>query len=791
MLTRRLAAEIQSLWNVVRSIVQHRISKLYLTWFSALLIIVLSCAVHIRTLHHTVIRLAGTVQAGSLNEVLLRTPLSTFFPDEHLLAVGAVLQVVIVLAIAESVLGWRRTFVIGFSTQFAINILVHTSLHGHIARMFRVATHDFSAIDSGPSAVVIALALATAIEMRYRVLASIASTSLLVSLVVSPHLDGVEHAIAIALGAALWWMTHDLYARSQVLHTPPHRSMSRVLVRRRAIRRLIAGIVFSVGLAALIATIVFPHSHKVERYVGWSLGWRHAAVGVAAASGVGLIVVAAGLARGLHRAWAITAIMLGAIGLTHTTHSTSPEITAYALLALVFVLATGGSFAARSITLPLRVALNRLLLSLGALFVAAFISAEAVFHLTHQQGSTAGITDYVFDALFGWPNTGSHVRTNGFFHAALFGSAAMLALVAFGSILRPAIGGAVSSRQRKLDEVRARTTVQKYGAGTLDYFSLRDDKLWFFWNETLIAYTVRFGVCVVSPDPIGPQYQTHEAWEQFRRFVDRQGWFVCILGANEPWKTFYESMGMSSIYAGDEGIVETKDFTVRGRANKGVRQAATRVERYGYRVEFFDPLSISPQVKSGVLELLEKSRRGGVERGFSMTLGRIFDHRDEGMLMAVCFDKDNVPVAFCQYTPCREINGWSLDLMRRDMGNHPNGLLDFVIVETINHVRETSGGGLGLNFATMRGVLAAERGTGPLRRAQSLVLKKLSDDMQIESLWKFNDKFNPRWLERYVVIDGWENLIHVGLAIASAESLWELPVIGRWLVPKSSRVTAG
>jgi len=758
------------------------------TVVSVALVVILSLGVHIRVLHDVVIHIAGTVQAGSLNEVLIRTPFSSFFPDEHLLAIGAILQVFFIVGIAEAVLGWRRVVVIGLATQFAVNILVHTLLHGHIARIFGIVRHDFTAIDSGPSVIVIVLALATAIELRYRFLAVVVSFIMVEGMAFSPLLSGVEHVLSLALGLILWWLTHDLYRRSQFVTNPPQRSIARVLIRRRVIRRLMSGLVVSVGFSAVIATVVFPHSHRVERYVGWSLGWRHAAVGVTAAAGVGLIIMGTGLARGLRRAWAATVILLASIGLTHATRSSSPELTAYALLALTFVLSAGGSFRARSIVLPLRIAFTRLVTSLLALFITAFVAADAIFHLTHQHVSTSGITDFVFEALFGWPNTGSHARTNGFFHAALFGSAAMVALWALSSILKPALGVSVVSRQRRTDEIRAKHILMESGSGTLDYFALRDDKLWFFWQDTLIAYTVRFGVCVVSPDPIGPHSQTQEAWHHFRKFVDTQGWIICILGANTQWKDFYQSQGMSSIYAGDEGIVESTQFTVAGRSNKGIRQAATRVERYGYTVQFIDPLQISPGLKAGILDLLSKSRRGGVERGFSMTLGRTFDPRDTGMLMAVCCDAAGKPVAFCQYSPCREIDGWSLDLMRRDMGEHPNGLLDFIIVKTINYVRETSGGGLGLNFATMRGVLAAERGNGPIQRIQRVVLRRLSDDMQIESLWKFNDKFNPRWLERFVVLDGWENIFYVGLAIASAESLWELPVIGRWLTPKTSRV---
>ena len=110
---------------------------------------------------------------------------------------------------------------------------------------------------------------------------------------------------------------------------------------------------------------------------------------------------------------------------------------------------------------------------------------------------------------------------------------------------------------------------------------------------------------------------------------------------------------------------------------------------------------------------MTKSRRGDVERGFSMTLGRAFDASDDGLLLAVVWGPGGAePVAFCQYVPAPGINGYSLDLMRRDDGEHPNGLLDFAVVETIRHLKAQGKRGLGLNFATMRAVLAGESGEG-------------------------------------------------------------------------------
>jgi lysyl-tRNA synthetase class 2 len=83
----------------------------------------------------------------------------------------------------------------------------------------------------------------------------------------------------------------------------------------------------------------------------------------------------------------------------------------------------------------------------------------------------------------------------------------------------------------------------------------------------------------------------------------------------------------------------------------------------------------------------------------------------------------------------------------------------------------------------MRAVLAGEAGDNLAQRVEAWLLRRMSGSMQIESLWKFNAKFDPDWLPRYAVYDSPENLLPAAVAVARAESFWELPVIGRFLVP--------
>jgi lysylphosphatidylglycerol synthetase-like protein (DUF2156 family) len=159
-------------------------------------------------------------------------------------------------------------------------------------------------------------------------------------------------------------------------------------------------------------------------------------------------------------------------------------------------------------------------------------------------------------------------------------------------------------------------------------------------------------------------------------------------------------------------------------------------------------------------------------------------------LLTVIRGPDGAPAAICQFVPAPGIRGYSLDLMRRDPADHPNGLLDFALCETIEHLRALGYAGLSLNFAALRSTLAGERGDGTMQKAERWLLKRLSNMVQIESLWKFNAKYEPEWLPRYIVFDTAEHLVPVVMAVLRAESIWEMPVVGRFLAAGARRRNA-
>ena len=121
-------------------------------------------------------------------------------------------------------------------------------------------------------------------------------------------------------------------------------------------------------------------------------------------------------------------------------------------------------------------------------------------------------------------------------------------------------------------------------------------------------------------------------------------------------------------------------------------------------------------------------------------------------------------------------DGLSLDVMRRDRAAAP-GLNDFLIVETIKRGADLGVKRISLNFAVFRAALErGERiGAGPVLRAWRGVLMFASRWFQIESLYKFNAKFCPQWVPRFLVFPNTRDTPRIGVAALEAEAFLVFP----------------
>jgi lysyl-tRNA synthetase class 2 len=312
--------------------------------------------------------------------------------------------------------------------------------------------------------------------------------------------------------------------------------------------------------------------------------------------------------------------------------------------------------------------------------------------------------------------------------------------------------------------------VDRADGDTLDPFALRHDKAYVFSADGRAAVAYRYvnGVGLASADPVGEPDSFADAVARFVAHCEERGWRPASIGVRHDRLGPWEAAGLRSRYLGDEAIVDVAEFSLDGRAMRGVRQAANRTKKFGITTEIHREGDLDPTLRRALQGIAERHREGAAERGFSMALDGLLSGRDADCIVTIARDEGGTPIAFQRYVPCRAGNGLSLDAMRRDRVG-PNGVNERMIVDTVLWAKEREIAQISLNFAVFKGLIEEGADLGLTSSIEAWVVRRINPYFQIESLYTFNDKFHPHWVPRFLVYRSTSELAAVGIAAASAE----------------------
>ncbi|MDH6579611.1 phosphatidylglycerol lysyltransferase domain-containing protein [Kitasatospora sp. MAP5-34] len=361
------------------------------------------------------------------------------------------------------------------------------------------------------------------------------------------------------------------------------------------------------------------------------------------------------------------------------------------------------------------------------------------------------------------------------------------------------------------DETKVRGLLERHGArDSLGYFALRRDKSVLFspTGKAAISYRVISGVMLASGDPVGDVEAWPGAIKLFMAEAREHAWVPAVVGCSEVGgEVWTREAGLDALELGDEAIVDTSTFSLSGRAMRNVRQMVKRIERNGYSCQVRRVSELTMEEKRRVADAAARWRGTDTERGFSMALGRFGDPGDDNCVVVTAhkapeegepgFATGDDLKAVLHFVPWGA-DGISLELMRRDRAADP-GLNELLIVAALQAVPALGVNRVSLNFAMFRSALArGERiGAGPVLRAWRGLLVFSSRWFQIESLYKFNAKFQPEWEPRFLVYPQTRDLPRIGFAVMQAEAFITLgmPKFGRkrqrqGLMPEPAKVGA-
>ncbi len=537
-----------------------------------------------------------------------------------------------------------------------------------------------------------------------------------------------------------------------------------------------------VGLLTILAVVFRPVGrrlgHPVVTWLDPSVLAHVAAGTLTVAAGIGLVVVAAGLRRRKRRAWQLAVAMTVLVLVLHiVSHRGWIALLATAALLVVLVLHRDRFVAlpdpvmgkwpaivvlAQLLVIGAVVDMLILLVNRHELIGAPSLGAQVeqvLLALVGVSGPLVFRREVIDDltATIGLWSTIGAVLTGGYF---LLRSAEP----------KPAL--------TTTDESGIRALLHTHGkADSLGYFALRRDKSIVFSpsGKAAVAYRVLAGVALSSGDPLGDVEAWPEALKQFLHRCVQHAWAPAVLGCSEQAATVWARHGLSVLELGDEAVVEPATFTLTGRKMRGVRQAVARVGRSGYVARVRRAGTLGETERANLDALATAWRDTATERGFSMALSRVAGADDPDCVL-VTAERDGVVHGVLQFVPWGP-DGLSLDLMRRDRGSPDNGLNEFMISELLAACPELGVCRVSLNFAMFRAALArGERiGAGPVAKSWAWALRLCSRWWQIESLYRFNDKFHPTWVPRFLVFAAARDLPRIVLAAMEAEGFGGRP----------------
>ena len=498
-----------------------------------------------------------------------------------------------------------------------------------------------------------------------------------------------------------------------------------------------------VGLIGVVSAMTPEMADRFRLVRGVLPPGEIAAARVAAlALGIALIWLSRSLARRRRRAWQLAVVVVLASAVAHLAKGLDFEEAMISLALLAALLRYRRRF-----DIPGDPATVR---PLFALAVAVGAVAAVVLGIELHGGEVPDRLSDLFTAL-----------------AILLGfSALFLWLRPLSQVVAQTVG------ERRV----ARALVDAYGSDSLSFFALRHDKSYFFspTRRAFLAYRVVAGAALISADPVGDEEEFDALLAEFRRVAHTHGWRVAVLGASRAHLDRYQRLGMRAIAIGEEAVLRPDEFSLEGRAIRKVRQSVSRLTNAGYRLRVVAAEDADDELRAALDAVSEAWRGNQPERGFTMSMDDLFV---PGTVFAVAECEQGRVGGFLHLAPTYAGGSWSLSTMRR-RPDAPNGLTEFLIVETLAWAKEAGATELSLNFCVFTEFISVERAVTVPRRVLRRALLAADSVFQLERLYSFNRKFFPEWRPRYLCVERLGDLPIVGLAYLHVEQLLVPP--GPW-----------
>ncbi len=467
------------------------------------------------------------------------------------------------------------------------------------------------------------------------------------------------------------------------------------------------------------------------------------------AAGLFLLVTAAFMLKGLRTAWYF-AVVLSLISIAgNITKAIDYEEAIVAIVVLVVLIVSRKEYYIRTNPRLRNTGIQTTLLSIAAVLLYGIIG----FYFLDRKHFDTDFSlfqsfRYTLESYFLLESNDLTPRDS--FAQNFLYSINISGFLSFAFLLYTLIRPYVLKSTSSADEFkRAKELLDKYGNSSSDYFKTYFDKLIYFPEnlDAFISYRISGNFAVVLDDPIAANAQQMSACiADFDRYCYNNGLKSIYYRVPETSLNIYRNLGKKALFLGQEGVVDLGNFSLQGGNKKSMRNALKKVSDRGYQAVVYHP-----PLKDGLLQRLKAvsdewlEETGRKEIIFSQGMF-IEEELKEQVVITVESPEEKI-VAFLNVIPDYVKGEGTYDLIRKT-ADAPNGVMDFILIELFNYLKNEGYEAVNLGFAPLAGLDTAR--TFP-EKSMKFAYEKIRSFSHYKGLREYKEKFEPVWCNKYLI----------------------------------------
>jgi len=347
-----------------------------------------------------------------------------------------------------------------------------------------------------------------------------------------------------------------------------------------------------------------------------------------------------------------------------------------------------------------------------------------------------------------------------------------LIIAALTLLLRPMLAPRVAPADRE----RLHNLINSWGRNYISHLAVHGASS-YHWveGEACVAFTLRGRTALALGDPIGPPGIARRAIPDFLSYCDRQDWIPAFYQVDEPAP--YRELNLTLVPIGAEAILQPATFELTGKKRADLRYAIHRCEKAGVRCVFAPGPEVAAEHAEQVRAVSGRwlQSRHSPELGYS--LGTLATLADPDIVVGLGFGGDGRLESFVSWLPVPARKAWTLDLVRR-RPDSTYGVVEALIVRSVAEARERGITEVSLGVAPR--IITSPDAPRGLEAALRAMYWGLDRFQRSRSLHRFKEKFGPRWEDRYLVVPSPSTLPEVMVALVRVH-VPPLPATAAWI----------